>query len=61
MSIFCYSRDILHKWVYPLSIESGLYSRDKYTLTGNLNFVENSAMLSRYGRRIVFCEIYFCN
>ncbi|XP_004927856.1 translation initiation factor eIF-2B subunit epsilon isoform X1 [Bombyx mori] len=40
-------RDILHKWVYPLSIESGLYSRDKYTLTGNLNFVENSAMLSR--------------
>ncbi|XP_030032331.2 translation initiation factor eIF-2B subunit epsilon [Manduca sexta] len=41
------SRDILHNWAYPLSIVSGSYHKNKYIVTGMVNFVDKTATLSR--------------
>ncbi|XP_059060000.1 translation initiation factor eIF-2B subunit epsilon [Achroia grisella] len=40
-------RDILHNWVYPLSIESGSFYQNNYITTGNHNFRDTSSILSR--------------
>ncbi|XP_026765350.2 translation initiation factor eIF-2B subunit epsilon [Galleria mellonella] len=40
-------RDILHNWVYPLSIESGSFYQNNYVSTGNHIFRDTSSILSR--------------
>lgn len=41
------SRDILHHWTHPLSIETGSLYRNNFALNGNHNYVNKSATLSR--------------
>lgn len=41
------SRDILYNWVYPLTIESGTFSQNKYVFMVSPNFVDKTATLSR--------------
>lgn len=45
--IFCFSRDILHHWAYPLSIESGSLNRNNFTFVGNHNYIHKRARLSK--------------
>ncbi|XP_063379700.1 translation initiation factor eIF2B subunit epsilon [Cydia fagiglandana] len=41
------SRDIIHHWALPLSIESGSLYQDNYEFLGNHNFCNKTATLSR--------------
>ncbi|XP_068627611.1 translation initiation factor eIF2B subunit epsilon [Battus philenor] len=41
------SWDILHNWVYPLSIETGSFFQNNYIFMGNHNFRKTSSKLSR--------------
>ncbi|VVC89134.1 unnamed protein product [Leptidea sinapis] len=39
--------DILHLWVYPLSIETGSLFQNKYSFMGRHNYIKSNSVLSR--------------
>lgn len=42
-----YSRDIMHMWMHPLSIETGSFEQTNYILMGNQNSRHKTAVLNR--------------
>lgn len=48
MLFYFFSWDILHNWVYPITIESGSFYKNNYMFMGNHIFRKTNSTLSRY-------------